>query len=341
MSKENNNEDFELTLFDRIEVIKKVNEQYDLENNAYISFSGGKDSVVLHHLIDLAIPNNNIPRVYINTGIEYLDIVNFVKSMSEIDNRIIIINSGVNIKQMLEKYGYPFKSKEHSHKISVYQNNKELCNKIIDDINKNPALLNDIAYLKNLPKGVSTMINYRFGIRFNGGGIRSSMMTIPKCLYYQMSENFNLKISDSCCYELKKKNVKKWQLENNKSIVMTGLKREEGGTRKAIKGCILTDKKSGKVVKFHPLLVVSDQFEKWFIDKYKIQLCKLYYPPFNFKRTGCKGCPYSLDLQEQLEIMETYLPAERKQCEIIWKPVYDEYRRLDYRLKKMEQMKLF
>lgn len=163
-------EDFELTLFDRIEVIKKVNEQYDLENNAYISFSDGKDSVVLHHLIDLAIPNNNIPRVYINTGIEYLDIVNFVKSMSEIDNRIIIINSGVNIKQMLEKYGYPFKSKEHSHKISVYQNNKELCNKIIDDINKNPALLNDIAYLKNLPKGASTMINYRFGIRFSMGG---------------------------------------------------------------------------------------------------------------------------------------------------------------------------
>lgn len=35
---------------------------------------------------------------------------------------------------------------------------------------------------------------------------------------------------------------------------------------------------------------------------------------------------------------------ERKQCEIIWKPVYDEYRRLGYRLKKNEkykQMSLF
>lgn len=159
------------------------------------------------------------------------------------------------------------------------------------------------------------------------------MMIIPKCLHYQMSENFNLKISDSCCYELKKRNVKKWQLENNKSIVMTGMKREEGGTRKAIKGCVLTDRR-GNIKKFHPLLVVTDEFEKWFIDKYKIQLCKLYYPPFNFKRTGCKGCPYSLDLQEQLEIMETYLPAERKQCEIIWKPVYDEYRRINYRLRK-------
>lgn len=58
-----------------------------------------------------------------------------------------------------------------------------------------------------------------------------------------------------------------------------------------------------------------------------------YYPPFNFKRTGCKGCPYSLDLQEQLDIMGKYLPEEKRQCERIWKPVYDEYRRINFRLK--------
>ena len=40
----------------------------NLENNAYISFSGGKDSTILHYLIDLALPNNKIPRVFINTG---------------------------------------------------------------------------------------------------------------------------------------------------------------------------------------------------------------------------------------------------------------------------------
>ena len=39
--------------------------------------------------------------------------------------------------------------------------------------------------------------------------------------------------------------------------------------------------------------------------------------------------------------MELYLPAERKQCEIIWKPIYDEYRRIGYRLNQDEQLKLF
>ena len=51
-------------------------------------------------------------------------------------------------------------------------------------------------------------------------------------------------------------------------------------------------------------------------------------------RTGCKGCPYSLNLQNDLDMMAQLLPNERKQCEIIWKPVYDEYRRIGYRLNK-------
>lgn len=107
-----------------------------------------------------------------------------------------------------------------------------------------------------------------------------------------------------------------------------------------MKGCILTDK-DGNLQKFHPLLPVSEEFEDWFIKQFHTELCELYYPPFNFRRTGCKGCPFSLDLQEQLTLMERYMPAERKQCEMIWKPIYDEYRRIGYRLSKTEQLKLF
>jgi len=64
--------DNELLLIDRIEAIKTANKKYDLEHNAYLSFSGGKDSTVLHYLLDMALPNNKIPRVFINTGIEYI-----------------------------------------------------------------------------------------------------------------------------------------------------------------------------------------------------------------------------------------------------------------------------
>lgn len=294
--------DDELLLFDRLEVIKAANERYDLERNAYLSFSGGKDSTVLHHLLDMALPNNRIPRVFIDTGIEYDAIRRFVHTLAENDDRIAIIRPSTPIKPMLEREGYPFKSKEHSLKVGEWQKG-----------HRSPSIM-----------------RYKDGGRFG----------CPDALRYQFGEDFRLKVSNRCCLNLKKKPVKEWEKENNRPIAITGMRREEGGQRANIRGCILTDGK-GNLRKFHPLLVVSEEWEEWLIGKEGIKLCELYYPPFNFRRTGCKGCPYSLDLQEQLTTMELYMPNERKQCEIIWKPVYEEYRRIHYRLTDKEQLKLF
>lgn len=294
--------DEELLLADRLGVIRTANEKYDLENNAYLSFSGGKDSTILHHLLDMALPRNNIPRVYIDTGIEYNAIRKFVMKLAEKDNRFVIIKPSKPIKQTLEKYGYPFKSKEHSLKVGEWQKGS-----------RSPSI-----------------VRYRSG---------QGSFACPSHLLYQY-DDFKLKLSNKCCYKLKKEPIRRWEKENNRAIDITGMRKEEGGQRANIKGCILTDKE-GRLKKFHPLLVVSDDWEDWFTKREGIELCELYYPPFNFKRTGCKGCPFALDLQEQLSIMEIYLPQERKQCEIIWKPVYDEYRRIGYRLNKTEQMKLF
>lgn len=104
-------------------------------------------------------------------------------------------------------------------------------------------------------------------------------------------------------------------------------------------GCILT--KNNEVVKFKPLNPVNDDWMEWYIKERNIKLCKLYYPPYNFQRTGCKGCPFAIHLQDELEVMEKYLPNERKQCELIWKPIYQEYRRIGYRLKRVEEKRLF
>ena len=147
-----------------------------------------------------------------------------------------------------------------------------------------------------------------------------------------------MKISDQCCVEFKEKPLAQWQKENKKQIKILGLMREEGGRRNRV-DCII--KKGNKVAVFSPLAKVSKDWEDWFIKTYDIRLCELYYPPYNFQRTGCKGCPYAIHIEDELQYLEKYLPAERKQCEIIWKPVYDEYRRLGYRLKKEEQTKLF
>lgn len=85
---------------------------------------------------------------------------------------------------------------------------------------------------------------------------------------------------------------------------------------------------------------MSKDWENWFIDKYNIALPIVYYPPYNFSRTGCKGCPFAIYLQKELDVLQEYFPSERKQCEAIWAPVYAEYRRLGYRLKPIDTEQL-
>ena len=299
-------QDYELILYDRLEAIKSVNSQHDLENNAYISFSGGKDSTILHYLIDLALPNNKIPRVFINTGIEYNDIVKFVLDLASKDERFIILTPKIPIKPMLEKYGYPFKSKGHA--LRVYQ-------------------FNNGTNANYLPK-------------YLGKTDYKGKFMCPKILLYQFEEKGKYNYSNLCCQKLKKEPIHQWEKENKRRIAITGMRNSEGGNRERL-GCIITDSRTKKIVKFHPLVKVDDEWENEFIKQNNIKLCRLYYDPFNFKRTGCKGCPFALDLQEQLDTMTLYLPNEKKQCEVIWKPVYDEYRRLNYRLKDNKQLNLF
>lgn len=160
-----NDLEYESTLLDRLAKIRAINEQHNLEDNGYISFSGGKDSVVLSKLVDMAIPNNKIPRVYFNTGIEYHSVRKFVKNLSFNDARVQIINSGVNIKKMLNNDGYPFKSKQHAHNWSLYANNNKEIDNVITYLTKNPDMQKNYNFIHNLPKGIKTNIKYIFGIR--------------------------------------------------------------------------------------------------------------------------------------------------------------------------------
>ena len=112
----------------------------------------------------------------------------------------------------------------------------------------------------------------------------------------------------------------------NKPIVMTGMRKAEGGNRKSVQGCTVFDK--GKLHKFHPLFPVTADFIDKAIYIYQITLCSLYYPPYNFERTGCKGCPFNMKLKEQLAVMEKLLPDEYKRR---WFSLYRERKGLLYR----------
>lgn len=293
----------EFLLEDRLTKIRSVIGKYG-EEKFCISFSGGRDSTVMHYLFDMALPGNQIPRVFADTGIEYNEIRKFVKQMQESDPRIVMLQPATPIKDMLRNVGYPFCSKMHSMILERYRSHGFDSKSVVDYYERNNS--------------------------FNA-------YCCPNALKYQFSDSFQLKISDKCCDHLKKKPLEKFQKETGRKIHINGIMAAEGGRRSSAV-CLVFQK--NKLRGFHPLAPVTPAWENWFIDTYQIPICKLYYPPYNFTRTGCKGCPFALYLQKELETMQTYFPAERRQCEDIWKPVYDEYRRIGYRLKKEEQIRL-
>lgn len=290
--------DNEFLLQDRIQKIQQIVGQYG-EDNFFISFSGGKDSVALSALVDMAIPDNKIPRVYANTGIELNMIRDFVFNLQKNDSRIVIIKPSVPIKQMLESVGYPFKSKKHAKKLGTYQRNG----------------MTDTAYHYLHPKkGEET-----FGC--------------PEKLKYQFTPEFKLKVDYLCCVNLKEKPLIEWGKKNGKPYSIVGIMKDEGGGRMKSK-CLLF--KGDKLATFQPLIPMTKKWEDWFIEEYDLEICDIYKPPYNFQRTGCKGCPFNMNLQTELDVLGMYFPNERKQCEIIWGPVYKEYRRIGYRLKDSE-----
>jgi len=75
------------------------------KGKTFVAFSGGKDSTVLLHLVRSMYPDT--PAVFSNTGLEYPEIVAFVKSI----NNVVIVKPGKSFKQVIGEHGYPVVSK--------------------------------------------------------------------------------------------------------------------------------------------------------------------------------------------------------------------------------------
>ena len=81
------------------------------EDGVYVSFSGGKDSTVLLDLVRQDYPR--VKAVFVDTGLEYPEIRQFVKTFDNVE----WLKPKMTFKQVIKKYGYPFISKEVSEKV--------------------------------------------------------------------------------------------------------------------------------------------------------------------------------------------------------------------------------
>lgn len=94
----------------------KIKEFYiAMKGKVYVSFSGGKDSTVLLHMVRTIYPD--VPAVFVDTGLEFPEIREHVKT---VDN-VTWLKPEMSFKKVIETRGYPVIGKEMSHWIDLAQ----------------------------------------------------------------------------------------------------------------------------------------------------------------------------------------------------------------------------
>lgn len=84
----------------------RIREWYEhFDGNVYVSFSGGKDSTVLAHLVRGLYPD--VPLVFSNTGLEYPEIQAFAREMGA-----EFVRPKMMFSEVISTFGYPIISKE-------------------------------------------------------------------------------------------------------------------------------------------------------------------------------------------------------------------------------------
>lgn len=251
----------------------------------YVAFSGGLDSTVLLDLVRKV--DSSIPAVFNDTGLEYPEIREFVKSK---DN-VIFLKPKINFSQVITQYGYPIISKEVSAKINEIQ--RYIINHKVKEL---PSYWQE-----------NNLLNTRlFGKNNNG-----KTGKLSKCYRHLITAPF--KISDQCCDKLKTGPAKTFERDTGfKPFV--GTRYTDSSLRKSSylqNGCnaFALERPVSR-----PLSFWSRSDIHTYIHTYKLDISEIYNKGYN--HTGCMFCMFGLKYEnpDKFELMSKTHPQLYDYC---------------------------
>lgn len=282
--------------------LRRIEQFYKRFNGqVYISFSGGKDSTVLADLVWSLFPD--IVAVFSNTGLEYPEIVTFVRKKSKTHN-VIEVKPKKTFNKVINDSGWAVVSKVQSMAL----------NRCASAINR----LRDAVTIKEHNEAYRAL-DYRLNGRINKKtGKKENAGVVSKKHQYLINAPF--KISERCCDVLKKNPFKNYNNSSGKKPFI-GTMAEESKLRTddyIEHGCNMFNKKEPQSA---PMSFWTEQDVLEYIVKYKVDYCdKIYgdivatkphlqmdifgapdekqeYKTTGEKRTGCMFCMFGLELE--------------------------------------------
>ena len=265
----------------------RIREWYEhWDGMVYVSFSGGKDSTVLKHIVDSMY--DDVPALFINTGLEYPEIQKFAMSQKN----VVTVRPEMRFDEVLKKYGYPVISKEVSRKVHEAHSARKNGN----------------------------FDNYA-DRQFNGTYVSKSGKTNAYSIEkWKFLLDAPFDASHKCCDVMKKKPAKQYEKETGRMPIIGTLAQESKlRYQNWLKnGCNAFDAKRQCS---QPLSFWTEQDILHYLKKYNVPYCSVYGEIVahvtGYERTGCVFCMFGCHLEKTpnrfQKIKETH-PKQYEYC---------------------------
>ena len=261
------------------------------------SVSGGSDSDILVDLCQKYDNKDKITYAFFDTGLEFKATKEHLKFLEE--------KYGIEIKRIravkpipicCREYGQPFLSKQVSEWIERLQrHNFQWEDESLEVL------------LKRYPKCRAALRWWCNDFERKDEGKESSF----NIGYNQFLKEFMIlnppqfKISNKCCHYAKKMVVSHYKSTEKFDLNMYGVRKSEGGARRnAYKSCFSTGVDCDE---YRPIFWYLSDTKKIYEQDYNVEH-SLCYSKYELKRTGCAGCPYGRNFEQELFTMREYEP---------------------------------
>lgn len=314
------------------------------KDGVYVAFSGGKDSTVLLDIARELYPN--MKAYFVNTGLEFPEIVDYVKTYDNVD----IVRPRSNFKQVIEHYGYPLISKEVSGIVGGGQRALKLLASEGYDISNRTVVVEECKKRLKKQRGEWRRLAQCYDAITKNNVIKEQLTADEKGFYSTIPNKYKFilqapfQISDLCCREMKKNPAHKYMKETGR-VQITAQMAEESRLRRQqwLKyGCnafdtanptsnpmsFWTEQDVLQYIKQHRLQIASVYGEIVSKDEdgmsYESSVCEMPLKTTGQKRTGCMFCGFGCHLEKPGEgRFERMKLTHPKQYQWIMKPWKD------------------
>ncbi len=258
-----------------------------VDGQVYVSFSGGKDSTVLKHIVDSMY--DDVPSLFVNTGLEYPEIQKFAMSQKN----VITMRPEMRFDEVIRKYGYPVITKQIADAIEGARRNptgsrmKRLCGEY--------------------------------------GGRKDGKASKFNCPQWKFMLDSPFSVSAKCCDVMKKRPAKQYE-KNSGRVPFIGILASESQIRRnewKKHGCNAFDASSPSS---RPLSFWTEQDILHYIKKHNVPYCSVYgdivetqvgLKTTDCDRTGCIFCGFGCHLEKdenRFQRMKETHPRQYEYC---------------------------